>query len=158
MHNVNQLINKWVILGAFGIAAILMALSLLGIGWRHAAPAGETGFEPAYLTVIPASTPTANTTPMSITDLLTSPTTVPGTIAIGVYVRISGTEGEGLRLRAAPGLNAEPLSLGKDSEVFAVREGPQEADGYVWWYLVAPYDETRAGWAAGDFLTVIPSP
>jgi len=39
-----------------------------------------------------------------------------------------------------------------------VRDGPQEADGYTWWYLVAPYDENRAGWAASEFLAAIPSP
>ena len=46
----------------------------------------------------------------------------------------------------------------KDVEVFEVREGPQEADGHTWWYLVAPYDESRAGWAAAEFLGAIPSP
>ncbi len=34
----------------------------------------------------------------------------------------------------------------------------KQADGYTWWYLVAPYDSTRAGWAAADFLAVVPSP
>jgi len=28
----------------------------------------------------------------------------------------------------------------------------------VWWYLVAPYDETRVGWAAADFLSYVPEP
>ncbi|GAB4424080.1 MAG: hypothetical protein Kow002_13630 [Anaerolineales bacterium] len=65
---------------------------------------------------------------------------------------------ENRRLRAAPGLNGEPVSLGYDEEVFQVREGPQQADGYTWWYLVAPYDESRAGWAAAAFLAPIPSP
>ena len=42
--------------------------------------------------------------------------------------------------------------------IFLVKNGPQQADGYTWWYLVAPYDSTRAGWAAANFLAVVPSP
>jgi hypothetical protein len=55
-------------------------------------------------------------------------------------------------------LNSESAFLGFDSEVFIVQDGPVVLDGYVWWYLVAPYDETRTGWAAADFLSYIPSP
>jgi hypothetical protein len=63
-----------------------------------------------------------------------------------------------LRIRSDPGLTGEPVFLGFDSEVFIVEDGPREVDGYVWWYLVAPYDDTRAGWAAADFLSYVPSP
>jgi hypothetical protein len=38
------------------------------------------------------------------------------------------------------------------------RDCASEVDGYVWWYLVAPYDETRVGWAAADFLSYIAEP
>jgi hypothetical protein len=73
-------------------------------------------------------------------------------------VQINGTEGQGLRIRAEPGLGGVFQFLAYDSEVFVVQDGPREVDGYVWWYLVAPYDETRVGWAAADFLTYIPEP
>jgi hypothetical protein len=33
--------------------------------------------------------------------------------------------------------------------------GPVELDGYVWWQLNAPYDESRQGWAAQDYLNII---
>jgi hypothetical protein len=61
-------------------------------------------------------------------------------------------------IRAEPGLDGSFQFLAYDSEVFLVRDGPREVDGYTWWYLVAPYDETRVGWAAADFLTYIPAP
>jgi beta-xylosidase len=42
--------------------------------------------------------------------------------------------------------------------VFRVDDGPQEADGYQWWHLVAPYDENRAGWAVVNYLSPLPKP
>ncbi|MBI3166483.1 MAG: hypothetical protein HYZ24_17490, partial [Chloroflexi bacterium] len=54
--------------------------------------------------------------------------------------------------------NTETVFLGEEAEVFLVKDGPQEADGYIWWYMVASYDDTRAGWAAADFLSVVPEP
>jgi hypothetical protein len=88
-----------------------------------------------------------------------SPTAAPGQIAIGVYVQPS-TGGDGLRIHIAPSLSAglafpDPAF---DSEVFLVTKGPEQADGYTWWYLTASYDTSRAGWAAQDYLTAIPSP
>jgi hypothetical protein len=82
----------------------------------------------------------------------------PGQIGIGGYVQISGTEGAGLRIHSAPGLNTDTVFRGEEAETFQVTDGPQQADGYTWWHIVAPYDSTRAGWAASDFLAVVPSP
>lgn len=158
--NLQKVLNLWVILGACAVGGILTVLTVVGIGWTRPPQPLDIGFAPAYLTVIPAptSTPPASLMPTLDPLLADTPTPEAGVIYVGGYVQISGTEGEGLRLRAAPGLDAEPLFLGYDAEVFEVRAGPQEADGYVWWYLVAPYDETRAGWAAADFLAFIPAP
>jgi hypothetical protein len=33
-----------------------------------------------------------------------------------------------------------------------VEDGPQEVDDFTWWYLVAPFDETRSGWAVANYL------
>jgi len=83
---------------------------------------------------------------------------LPGTIALNTYVQITGTGGDGLRLRASPGLASDPLFFGNESEVFLVTGGPEQADGYTWWYLTAPYDQTRAGWAVASFLAFVSSP
>jgi hypothetical protein len=79
-------------------------------------------------------------------------------VSVGGYVQISGTDGQGLRLRTGPGTGNEPRFLGMDSEVFLVKEGPEEADGFTWWYLEAPYDPARSGWAASAYLTVVNNP
>jgi hypothetical protein len=159
-NDYSSLFNIRVALGALGIAAFLIIITLVVIGWKRPDPIRDFGFAPADLTVIPAPTSTPNVTPTFTPDPLIfgTPTLAPDVIGVGGYVQITGTEGEGLRLRADPGLNGTSVFLGYDEEVFEVRDGPKEADGYVWWYLVAPYDETRAGWAAADFLGAIPSP
>ncbi|MBI5839020.1 MAG: hypothetical protein HZB19_02850 [Chloroflexi bacterium] len=152
-------LNRWVILGALGFAAFLTITTLTIIGWTTPRVSPDVGFAPADLTMIPAPTHTPLVMPTPTTDpALGTPTLPPDTIGIGGYVQITGTEGEGLRIRSAAGLNSDTVFRGEEAEVFVVRDGPQEADGYVWWYLVAPYDETRAGWAAADFLAVVPPP
>lgn len=155
--NLRQFLNRWVILGAMLVAGLLLLITAITIGFTSPLQSSNVGFVPADLTVIPASTSTSNAPPTATIDPF-APTPVPTGIAIGNYVQITGTDGEGLRIRSEPGLNGTPVFLGYDSEVFIIQDGPREVDGYVWWYLVAPYDATRVGWAAADFLSYIPSP
>jgi len=152
-----QLFNKWVILGAILLAGFLLLITAVSIGLTSARENAEVGFAQADLTVIPAPTSTSNVPATATIDPF-APTPAPTGIAVGNYVQITGTEGEGLRIRSEPSLNGNPEFLGFDSEVFIVKDGPRQADGFTWWYLVAPYDETRVGWAAADFLSYVPSP
>ena len=155
--NARQLFNGWVLLGAVLLAGLLTLATFIAIGWTQTPQPADVGFVPADLTMIPAPTLTSNAPPTATPNPF-APTPVPTGIAIGNYVQISGTEGQGLRIRSEPGLDGEFVFLGFDSEVFVVQDGPRVVDGYTWWYLVAPYDETRVGWAASDFLTYIPAP
>jgi len=155
--NVRELFNRWVILGAIILAVLLTLVTAVAIGLTSSPEASEVGFAPADLTVIPPPTGTSGAPPTPTIDPFATATS-PAGVAIGNYVQITGTEGQGLRIRAQPGLSGEFQFLAYDSEVFVVQDGPREVDGYVWWYLVAPYDETRVGWAAADFLTYIPAP
>ena len=154
--NVRQFINKWVILGALVVAGLLILITAAAIGLTSSSQTSGVGFVPADLTVIPAPTGTSSAPPTPTTDPFASPTP-PAGIAIGNYVQITGTEGQGLRIRAEPGLDGAFQFLAFDAEVFLIQDGPREVDGYTWWYLVAPYDQTRVGWAAADFLTYIPA-
>ena len=154
---VSQLFNRWVILGAILVAGFLILITAISIGLTSPLQSSDVGFAPANLTVIPAPTVTSNAPPTPTIDPF-APTLAPTGIALGNYVQITGTDGEGLRIRSEPGLNGNPEFLGFDSEAFLVQDGPRTVDGYIWWYLVAPYDSTRVGWAAADFLTYIPSP
>lgn len=149
----------WVIVGAVITAGILMGLAWLGLSLLPSQPVGAQAESQVALTVIPAAT----STPPGMNNLFFTPTPTldplaggSGTgIRQGIYVQITGTDGEGLRIRTAPGTGSQVKFLALDAEVFKVIEGPQQADDYTWWYLEAPYDQSRNGWAAAEFLTIV---
>lgn len=145
------------------IAAIIMVLALLVLlgvsGWLFAGQTASPTNPTAVFAIISAPT----STPAPPPAVQTSPTATPGSLIVGgigagMYVQISGTGGDGLRLRSGAGTNFPARFLGRESEVFQVRDGPKDADGYTWWYLVTPYDESRSGWAAASFLAVVAEP
>lgn len=112
----------------------------------------------ANLTMIPVNQiPTVDSSYLVITPTPTFPANLGGDLpfAIGVYVQIINTGGNGLRLRANPGTGAGVNFIAAESEVFKVVDGPVQSGDYQWWQLVAPYDSNRQGWAAGDYLRII---
>ena len=151
-------LNIWVLLGAFLLAGAMIAVVLSG-AWvmRANSPTGGAALTP-QVTVIAAPTLTAVFKP---TLLITATATVPaaaqgsGPIAVGVYVKITGTDGAGLNIREGAGIASPKKFLGMDEELFQVKDGPQKIDGLTWWFLQAPYDVNRAGWAAEKYLAVI---
>ncbi len=151
-----SLINIWTITGAVTVAGCLLLITLASIGWFAQRPAGKQGFVPADVTIIVPSTATPGPTMIPTPAGTTTPAA--GQIAVGAYVQIKGTEGAGLRIRSDAGLSSDTVFRGEEAETFLVKDGPKQSDGYTWWYLVAPYDSTRAGWAAADFLAAVPSP
>jgi hypothetical protein len=159
----DELINKKVILTGVIAAFVILSLSLIFLLWIGPKLPKQSSTSPNYvMTIIPAATSTPRIVSPSPVPLSPTPpptlTPLPGTIAINTYVQITGTDGDGLRLRASPSLSSDPLFLGFDAEVFLVVDGPKESDGYTWWYLTAPYDQTRSGWAVVNYLVSIPSP
>jgi len=159
MPRIRQVFSLWVIPAALVIGLGLFAI-LAGAAFflKPEATPAAVGNATAIMTVISAPT----STPQPVATLLTTPTSGMGTpsvviggIGAGIYVQISGTGGDGLRLRQQPGTGSEVMFMGYEAEVFKVMDGPKEQDGYIWWYLTAPYDESRSGWAASNFLTVI---
>jgi hypothetical protein len=151
------LLNKQVVAGSIALAGIMIMVLFAWIWFSRPVAASPSS---AVVTLIPGPTSTPLIPPTATISLLPVPTAtaLPNQIAIGGYVKIDGTEGQGLRLRNAPGLQSNLLFLGNDSEVFKVKDGPVQADDLTWWYLEAPYDVTRTGWAAATYLSVVSSP
>jgi hypothetical protein len=120
---------------------------------------GQDAVDSSYPIIQIIAKPTPSSTPL--------PTQVPGEddisngvdnvdeIRIGSVVQIFNTGGAGLRLRSNPGTSSSVQFIGAELEPFSVVNGPTEQDGYVWWYLESPYDPSRSGWAAADYLQLI---
>ena len=135
-----------------GLVSVMLIVIFLGRD-----PVPETNTTPE-ITIVAAPTLTPTSPEPSATP---TPTQTPifflpeGVIGVGRYVQVGGTAGAGLRMRGQPNLGGAVNFTALDSEVFLVIDGPVEADGYTWWHLEAPYDESRNGWSAGEFLTPI---
>lgn len=138
---------------------LLVGLILAGLAVLFLArsPAPITGATPVVTMVTaPSLTPTEIQPSATPAPTATTVFFLPeGVIGVGAYVQVSGTEGAGLRMRAEPGLDGTVNFTALDSEAFLVIDGPVAQDGYQWWHLEAPYDPSRNGWSAGDFLTPI---
>lgn len=154
--------NRWVFAAGFLFACILLFLLA---GAAIFLRSGNNPGIPATAVIQKISAPTVSINmtlePVTSTESATEgiiPAPQGGEIAVGVYVKVVGTGGDGLRLRDAPGLDGEVRMLGEETEVFIVNEGPLEIDGYKWWYLTGKYDQSHQGWAVSDFLTVVENP
>lgn len=145
-------LNPWVIAGTILVASLLIVLSFLAAGWLTSTP--QTAYQGGgVITVIPVPTATQTPVPPPTETPSASPFPEDGSgIRVGASVQISGTGGDGLRLRQEPSLNGEIVSLGLEGEIFTVKGGPEQRDGYVWWQLEAPLNPTRQGWAVSTYL------
>jgi hypothetical protein len=153
---------KWIIVGAICFGCLLFIGFVVLLSNLRSYSNDGYYFSTAMITIIPAPT----LTPVVLMPIMASPSAtatiqvpVPtGGIAIGAYVKITGTNGEGLNMRSTPGVNSLIRFLGLDAEVFLVKDGPQQIDNIIWWLLQAPYDASRNGWAAANYLTLIQTP
>lgn len=155
-------LSPWVVGGAILVGVSLLCGSILVLLATRPSP-GSAPPATAIVQVIPlpSATPTVATATPSGGLTPTSPVppgTGSGNFAIGAYVQVTGTGGDGLRMRSEPGLNGVARFLGLESEVFQVKDGPRQADGYTWWFLVAPYDASIQGWAVANFLVEVQAP
>ncbi len=159
--------SPWVLGGAFLVSLMLLGVTAALVWFTRPQPR-QTAPGTAVLNVISAATstpllptsqptgtpePTAATTGEGV-----PPSPQPGTINLDAYVQITGTEGDGLRLRTDPGLDTEVRTLGAESEVFLVKDGPVELDGFTWWYLEGVVDPARRGWAVSNYLAIVQQP
>jgi hypothetical protein len=75
-------------------------------------------------------------------------------IAVGGWVKVTGTSAAGLSFRAGPGQENVRLKILTDGVVLKVLDGPREDDGFTWWRLEEYLDGQAGviGWAVDDFL------
>lgn len=157
-------IPVWVLLLVSGLfAATCAALWAIVVVTR---PTVEPQATPSAVFVV--LTPAAPAEPTATLVLVAAPTveqtpTIPppqaeGVIQIGALVQVANTGGDPLRLRLEPGLSTDVNYFALEFEVLQVQDGPREANGFVWWYLVAQADATKNGWGAENWLQVVRNP
>ncbi|MEJ2757533.1 MAG: SH3 domain-containing protein [Anaerolineales bacterium] len=154
------LLSPPILISAVGMGCLILAVGILGIGWLTGG--GDGAQADSALTVIAGQTstpyvptPTATRFPTATSNLRPSP--LPGMIGVGSTVQIFGTEGSGLNIRSEPGLTGTVRFVALDSEIFEVQDGPQTVNDITWWFLVTPLDESRNGWAAANYLSLVSS-
>jgi hypothetical protein len=137
---------------------MILAAVVYVIRGMPAAPPQPLEHTPTAVQILVRSTatprrvpPTAMSTPERRTRTPEpEPVPVDAKIEKGVEVRVKGTGVEGLSFRSGPGVNYARLKTVYDDDIFTVLDGPQEADGHVWWRL---QDEGgTAGWGADTWL------
>ena len=79
-------------------------------------------------------------------------------IAMGDYVQVSGTGGAGLRLHIEAGVSSAVHYTALEAEVFLVKDGTVDTDGYIWWLLQDPYTNNAVGWGVGNYLLIVQNP
>jgi hypothetical protein len=72
-----------------------------------------------------------------------------GSVGIGGRYTVYGAGARGLNLRAAPTIAGQPLTTLIQGRDVTIMDGPVQADGFTWWYVVTTYSN-EAGWVAGE--------
>ena len=157
--NVVKSHGLWAGLGVLLGAITLFALIVLGYFTRQA----QVSIPPATPILILIYAPTVSITITPPTETAepsntSTPTLSPeasGSLTLGSLVEVYGTEGDGLRMRDNVGLDSKIVFIAVESEVFELRDGPVQKDGYEWWFLVNPYNLDKTGWAVSTYLRPI---
>ncbi|MFQ5612521.1 MAG: SH3 domain-containing protein [Anaerolineae bacterium] len=101
----------------------------------------------------PGAEATPTNTPVVAGQEPTEAPAPPGEIQPGGFVKVVGTQGAGLSMRAGPGTNNARLGLAEDDTVLEVIDGPREDENlqsFIWWFVRHP-DGTE-GWVVQDFV------
>ena len=117
-------------------------------------PAAEQG---ADLRITPYSTETDAIHNNENNIASTPATPIPGVFAVGIKVEITGTEGDGLRMRKNPGTDSEILYLAREGEDCIILEGPQIQENLIWWKIQSLEDQEKLGWSVQTYMATINS-
>jgi hypothetical protein len=153
---------RWFALG-IGLGMLVFVAALIQGYISRISNMGQVSVLPALTVVaIPTDTPPDPTSQATQASTATqSPTLLPSAeaeIDVGEWVIVAGTDGDRLRIRTQPGLSSEIEFLAYENDVFQIEGGPEDQDGYVWWYLVNPYDSSKSGWAVENYLRRMENP
>ena len=101
------------------------------------------------------STPKTTATPKATTGVKVTP--APGKLTTGRYAAVSGTDGQRLKLRSEPSLQAAELTRVYEGTRLLLLEGPKTVGSFVWWKVRDPQSGSE-GWAAQKYLVPAVAP
>jgi hypothetical protein len=79
-------------------------------------------------------------------------------MAIGLTVRVVDVGDEQLNVRERAGVQDVAVKFrAPENTLFTVVDGPTQADGLTWWKIQDPENSTHNGWAASNYLEVVPT-
>ena len=143
-----------IILLCVGLVMIVQAIRRGGEEETPVPTFTSTAMLAATDTAVPAGS-TATIPPTATMDLpISTPESTPSgeIIEPGVTVVVEGTQGAGLRLRASATTEGRLVTAVREGTALTVVDGPEEADGYVWWKVRAP--DGKEGWGAANWLVL----
>lgn len=134
---------------------ILAAVAILVVGGAlyilsqpGPTPLPQTSEEPAEEAALAPTLPAfATVTPSALTPM---PATAAPASLTGQQLRVTGTEGLGLFLRAEPTTANQPLKTLAENSIVTVISEPTTAEGVIW--LRVRDEAGSEGWAAQEFL------
>lgn len=91
----------------------------------------------------------------SATNMPTETPVIPGVFAPNMAIVISGTQGEGLNVRQAPGTDSTVVYLAQEGETYSITDGPEIKDGLIWWLIDQTADGEKSGWAVQDYFSPV---
>jgi len=139
-----SLLSAILVGGAIGCVGVLVFILRVASG----APEVPAGARPTAIVITVTPTPRLPTpTPPPLPTALPTP----DRLVTGGYARVSGTDGDALRLRSDPGLQTTTLTTIPEGAVLLILDGPRDADGIAWWRLRSLADGAE-GWAAQLYL------
>ncbi|MBN1248057.1 MAG: hypothetical protein JXC32_10400 [Anaerolineae bacterium] len=125
-----------------------IVLTIVGGVWLFARnPRTPAGQRPTAVveTTTPTPVPTRGPT-------RTPESAQPDTIGVGARVLVVDTGNAGLSMRTEASTAGERVDVVQEGETLLVVGGPEEADGYTWWFVRDELNSAREGWAVEDFL------
>lgn len=84
-------------------------------------------------------------------------TRTPESVSVGKIVTVIDVGDQQLNVRDVPGvMGSSVIFRSPEGTRFMVTEGPHLVDGLTWWRIQDPSDNSRTGWAASNYLQVVP--
>ena len=113
--------------------------------------APEVGVNDPATALTPTATSTRppTATPTKLPPGATAPPFPAGKFKNGDSVAVTGTGGECLNMRSAPGIEAPVVACLPDDTVLSIIGGPESGGGLTWWRVQTPRGD---GWAAEQYL------